>query len=168
MKAGWQLILTTVVSNTTALTERIRGDYIADDFSDYSIQYSIVTSDLTAKDPYKTRTFYSDDGNTVIGTSTGNLAEYARGVGPFVYDAMIKTTPIDLQGRNVVNKNYVGFVDSFSDLNVYYAQLAQINIRCSNLWMPIVLKAVNSNMYWVFTGLDSNFTLNIKAKEVTP
>ena len=169
MKAGWQLILTTVVANTTALTERIRGDYVAEDFSDYTIVNNLVTSNVKGKDPYKTRTFYSDDGTTAIYTRGGYLYEYesAGKVGSFVRDAVVNMIPIDISGRNAVGTIYTAFVGALSDENVYYAQATQINTRCSNLWRHITLTATNSDMFWVFNGsVEQNFTLSIKAKEV--
>ena len=170
MKAGWQLILTTNVAQTAVLTERIRGDYVAEDFSDYTIVNSIVTSDVKAKDPYKTRTFYSDDGTTSVKTQGGYLYEYesAGRVGSFERDAVVKMTPIDISGRNPIGSLYTAFVSALSDENVYYAQAAQINIRCSNLWRHITLTAPSSNMYWVFNGpVEQNYTLTVKAKEVS-
>ena len=170
MKAGWQLILTTVVANTTALTERIRGDYVAEDFSDYTNVNNFVNGDVKVKDPYKARTFYSDGGTTAIKTMSGNLFEYesAGKVGPFVRDAVVNMIPIDISGRDSIGANYTAFVNALSDENIYYAQAVSLNVRCSNLWRHITLTATASDMYWVFgSQINKNYTTTIKAKEVS-
>ena len=170
MKAGWQLILTTVVANTTALTERIRGDYVAEDFSDYTNVNNFVNGDVKVKDPYKARTFYSDGGTTAIKTMSGNLFEYesAGKVGPFVRDAVVNMIPIDISGRDSIGANYTAFVNALSDENIYYAQAVSLNVRCSNLWRHITLTATASDMYWVFgRQINQNYTTTIKAKEVS-
>lgn len=170
MKAGWQLILTTVVANTTALTERIRGDYVAEDFSDYTNVNNFVNGDVKVKEPYKARTFYSDGGTTAIKTMSGNLFEYesAGKVGPFVRDAVVNMIPIDISGRDSIGANYTAFVNALSDENIYYAQAVSLNVRCSNLWRHITLTATASDMYWVFgRQINQNYTTTIKAKEVS-
>ena len=172
IKAGWQLILTTNVAQTTALTERIRGDYVAEDFSDYTITYNIINTDLVAKDPYKARTYYSDDGTTQIYANNGNFYQYTSGVGPFVYDVYVKVSPVNMSANASITPIYTGFVGALSDENVNYAQEIAKKISDSNLWRHITLTATESNMYWIFNAKlgaspSYNYTLTVKAKEVS-
>lgn len=172
MKAGWQLILTTNVAQTTALTERIRGDYVAEDFSEYTT-YNITNADLIKKDPYKARTLYSDGGTEQLLSHTGNLLQYTTMDSPFVYDAYTRYVPINLSASGSISKNATGFVNTLSDENVYYAQIVAVEkTQMSNLWRHITLKATDSSMIWIFTAklgnqIIDNYSLTVKAKEVS-
>jgi len=157
VKAGSQLIFVCKGSNINNIEIKVRGNFVADEFSGYSTFN--LDKDASSYGNYRTITYYSDNGTTQIASKSGAPFVISNEIGEGTYDAYYRVSSTKEKADDVwgvTRNNFVfGAVNDSTETNCYYAGGIDMYIGI-NLWHKSQITIANSGMTTVFVDAQKN------------